>query len=53
MITCSMGNGGVVFFGETCNYTCNTGYELTGSDTRTCWNDGSWSGSDPVCARGE
>ena len=21
---------------DTCSFTCNTGYELTGSDTRTC-----------------
>ena len=35
--------------GGTCSFTCNTGYELTGSDTRTCQSDGSWSGSDDVC----
>ena len=39
--------------GDTCNFTCNTGYELTGSDTRTCQSDGSWSGSDDVCRRGK
>ena len=39
--------------GETCNFTCNTGYELTGSDSRTCQSDGSWSGSDVVCRRGK
>ena len=38
--------------GETCNFTCDTGYELTGSDTRTCQSNGSWSGSDDVCRRG-
>ena len=38
--------------GETCSYTCSTGYELTGSDTRTCQSDGSWSGNDGVCRRG-
>ena len=32
--------------GDTCSFTCNTGYELTGNDTRTCQRDGSWSGSD-------
>ena len=37
---------------DTCSFTCNTGYELTGSDTRTCQSDGSWSGSDDVCRRG-
>ena len=38
--------------GDTCNFTCNTGYELTGSDTRTCQSNGSWSGSDAICKRG-
>ena len=38
--------------GDTCSFTCNTGYELTGSDTRTCQSDGSWSGNDDVCRRG-
>ena len=38
--------------GDTCSFTCNTGYELTGSDTRTCQSNGSWSGIDGVCRRG-
>ena len=29
------------------------GYELTGSDTRTCQSDGSWDGSDAMCRRGK
>jgi len=36
----------VGYEGDTYSFTCNTGYELTGSDTRTCQSDGSWSGSD-------
>ena len=38
--------------GDTCSFTCNTGYELTGNGTRTCQSDGSWSGSYDVCRRG-
>ena len=38
---------------DTCNFRCNTGYELTGSDTRTCQRDGRWSGSDAVCGIGK
>ena len=38
--------------GDTCSFTCNTGYELTGSDTRTCQSNGSWSGTNTVCRRG-
>ena len=49
---CSSGRAGVGFEGDTCNFTCNTGYELTGGDTRTCQSDGSWSGSDDVCSKG-
>ena len=47
---CLLGNDGVPSYEDTCSFTCNTGYELTGSDTRTCQSDGSWSGSDVVCS---
>ena len=50
--SCSSGSVGVGYEGDTCSLTCNTGYELIGSDTRTCQSDGSWSGSDDVCRRG-
>ncbi|XP_065899401.1 uncharacterized protein [Dysidea avara] len=50
---CSSGSTGVGYEGDTCSFTCNTGYELTSSDTRTCQSDGSWSGSDDVCRRVE
>ena len=52
MINCSLGDDGVPSYEDTCSFTCNTGYELTGSDTRTCQSNGSWSGSDDVCRRG-
>ena len=52
IISCSSGRVGVGYEGDTCNFTCNTGYELTGSDTRTCQSNGSWSGTDDVCRRG-
>ena len=51
-MNCSLGNDNVTSYEDTCSFTCNTGYELTGSDTRTCQSDGSWSGSDDVCRRG-
>ena len=37
--------------GGTAVYTCNSGYTLVGRDTRTCQDDGSWSGIPPVCRR--
>ena len=50
-------NGGVLCrlsgitpsYEDTCNITCNTDYELTGSDTRTCQSDRSWSGTNTMC----
>ena len=53
MISCSLGGDGVPSFEDTCSFTCDTGYELTGSDTRTCQSDGSWSGSTAMCSRSE
>ena len=52
-INCSLGDDEVPSYEDTCNFTCDTGYELTGSDTRTCQSDESWSGSDVVCSRGK
>ena len=40
----SFSSGRVGYEGDTCSFTCNTGYELTGSDSRTCQSNGSWSG---------
>ena len=48
-ISCSSGRVGVGYEGDTCSFTCNTGYELTGSTERTCQSDGSWSGSPVSC----
>ena len=36
---------------DTCSFTCDTGYELTGSENRTCQSDGSWSGIIAMCKR--
>ena len=43
---------GVGYEGDTCSFACYTGYELTGSDTRTCQSDAGWSGTEPMCDRG-
>ena len=47
--SCSSGSLGVGYEGDTCSFTCKTGYELSASDTRTCQSDGSWSGSPLSC----
>ena len=51
-MSCSSGRVGVGYEGDTCSFTCNTGYELTDSDTRTCQSDGSWSDTETMCRRG-
>jgi len=53
IISCSLKNQGAPFNGDTCSFTCNAGYELTGSDTRTCQSDTRWSGSETICLRGK
>ena len=52
VINCSLGDDEVPSYEDTCNFTCNTGYELTGSDTRTCQSNGSWSGAETLCREG-
>lgn len=37
-------------FGSRAHYSCDPGYTLLGSVTRTCESDGRWSGSDPRCS---
>ena len=49
IINCSLGDDGAPSYEDACSFTCNTGYELTGSDTRTCQSNGSWSGDDVMC----
>ena len=51
-VSCSLGDDEVPSYEDTCSFTCDTGYELTGSN-RTCQSDGSWSGSDVMCSRGK
>ena len=51
--TCYLGDDGVLSYQDMCNVTCDSGYTLTGSDTRMCLSDGSWSGTDSTCKRGK
>lgn len=52
LITCTMGDesdDGHATEGDTCHYTCNNGYVLSGNATRICGNDGMWKGFEPTC----
>ena len=53
LVSCSLINDSIFSYEDTCSFTCNTGYELTGSDTRTCQSDGSWNGTNTTCSRGK
>ena len=53
MINCLLGDDNFISYEDICHFTCNTGYEVTGSDTRTCQSDGSWSSNNnSLCKRG-
>jgi CUB/sushi domain-containing protein len=40
---------GGTMIGDTTNYQCNEHFELKGDNTRTCQEDGTWSGTAPTC----
>lgn len=42
-------SGTDVAVGSTVQVTCNIGYQLSGSETRTCGANGAWSGTDALC----
>ena len=44
MINCLLGDDEIPSYEDTCSFTCNSGYELTGSE-RICQSNGNWSGS--------
>ena len=49
---CSLRNNTIPVYEDSCNFTCKTGFELSGSESRICQSDGSWSGTMTVCTRG-
>ena len=51
-MNCSLGDDKIPSYEDTCSFTCNNGHELSGSGTRTCQSDGSWSGNNAVCIKG-
>ncbi|XP_065896438.1 P-selectin-like [Dysidea avara] len=52
IISCSSGSNQDVVYEVTCDFTCDTGYQLTsGSHSRTCLSDGRWNGTEATCGR--
>ena len=49
MIDCSLGPNNIADEGEMCRLTCDMGMKLSGSASKTCQNDRSWSGTDTMC----
>jgi len=52
-ISCMFGDDGVASYQDTCRFSCAEGYHLSGSTSRTCQSDGTWSGSSATCQRGK
>ena len=51
MVSSCNSDNGDGYEGDTCSFTCNTGYELSGSSTRICQSDGNWNGTGIMCRR--
>jgi len=54
-IKCSAGEDGVITEHDTCTFTCNNGYKLQGSGTRTCQKVNhqlQWTGVTAQCTKG-
>ena len=39
-------------YGDTCDIDCYSGFALNGSANRMCQVDGTWSGTDGTCVKG-
>jgi len=48
-ISCSPGNDSP---GDTCTFTCDDGFQIEGTQSRTCQDDGTWNGEDDTVCTG-
>ena len=51
-VNCSLGDDEVYSYEDICDFSCNLGFTLSGSGTKICLSDASWSGVDTICERG-
>jgi len=49
-ISCSPG---IDSLGDTCTFTCDDGFEISGTESRTCLDDGTWNGEDDTVCTGK
>ena len=49
-ISCSPGNDSP---GDTCTFTCDDGFKISGTQSRTCQDDGTWNGADDTVCTSE
>jgi len=52
MVDCPLGGEGGASEGDSCTVSCDIGFELQGSISRTCQADGIWSGDETTCKEG-
>ena len=53
IIDCILGDDGVASYQDTCRFSCAEGYDLSGSISRICQSNGTWSGGSTTCYRGK
>jgi len=51
-IDCSLGDDGEPNLGDICQFTCDDGFELVGSEIRVCQNDSEWDATEASCTNG-
>jgi len=47
-VNCSLGDDGIPSYEDTCNYTCDSGFQLFDGDQTMCLFNGRWSGDNVV-----
>jgi len=51
-VTCDYGSDRRPSFEDVCQYSCEDGFDLVGSRSRSCLSTGMWSNNEPTCRRG-